>query len=159
MKTENFLKKVNEIKEKNSLDLSVMEDLSIALMNLVSLEEHFLFSFMKTHDKKFLGMLDNVRELRKKLLELIVKKDDDSEKWCISKHLLASSMRLIEIGNRFLHEKKEKEAEEFYEQAAEIYGMFFQVNSNEKMDNIKISKNEEKDIFAKIKHLLKCCIE
>jgi len=47
MKSKNFIKQIQEIKGKNNLDLSLGEDLSIALMNLVSLEEHFLFSFMK----------------------------------------------------------------------------------------------------------------
>ena len=44
MKTENFIKKVEEMKGKDSLDISAWEDLSIGLMNLVSLEEHSFFS-------------------------------------------------------------------------------------------------------------------
>ena len=71
---ENFIKKINEVKEKNELDISVMEDLSIGLMNLISLEEHCFFSFAKTKDDKFLKMLDVARELRKKLMILIVKR-------------------------------------------------------------------------------------
>ena len=78
MKTENFVKKINEIKLKDSLDISAWEDLSIGLMNLVSLEEHCFFSYVKTQDEKFLEMLNIVRELRKKLFVLIVKKDDES---------------------------------------------------------------------------------
>ena len=78
MKTENFIRKINEIKEKNELDISAWEDLSIGLMNLVSLEEHCFFSYAKTKDDKFLKMLDIVRELRKKLMLLIVKKDDEA---------------------------------------------------------------------------------
>ena len=63
MKAENFIKRINEIKNNNNLDLSIGEDLSIGLMNLVSLEEHFLFSFIKTDDKRFLDYLEQVREL------------------------------------------------------------------------------------------------
>src|SRR3990167_7439021 len=108
MRVDNFIKKINETKEKHSLDISAWEDLSVGLMNLVSLEEHCFFSYVKTQDEKFLEMLNIVRELRKKLLALIVKKDDESEKWCMSKHFLASSMRLYEVGNRLLGEGKEK---------------------------------------------------
>ena len=49
MEVDNFIKKIEEIKGKNSLDISAYEDLSIALMNLVSLEEHCFFSYVKTH--------------------------------------------------------------------------------------------------------------
>ena len=160
MRVDNFIKKINETKEKHSLDISAWEDLSIGLMNLVSLEEHCFFSYVRTQDDKFLKMLEAVRELRKKLLALIVKKDDDSEKWCMSKHLLASSMRLFEVGNRLLHEGKEKEAKEMYKDSAELYGLFWALNVEAK-GKIKINEDskETKGIFASIKKLLECCIE
>ncbi len=160
MKVENFIKNINIMKEKSSLDISAWEDLSIGLMNLVSLEEHCFFSYVRTQNDKFLKMLEVVRELRKKLLALIVKKDDDSEKWCMSKHFLASSMRLFEVGNRLLHEGKEKEAKEMYKDSAELYGLFWELNVEAK-GKIKINENskETKGIFASIKKLLECCIE
>ena len=160
MKVDNFIRRINETKEKSSLDISAWEDLSIGLMNLVSLEEHCFFSYVRTQDDKFLKMLEAVRELRKKLLALIVKKDDDSEKWCMSKHLLASSMRLFEVGNRLLHEGKEKEAKEMYKDSAELYGLFWALNTENK-GKIKINEDskETKGIFASIKKLLECCIE
>ena len=172
MKTKNFVKLIENIKEKNALDLSAGEDLSISLMNLVSLEEHAFFSYVKTKDDKFLKILEIVRELRKKLLVLIVKVDDESETWCMSKHFLASSMRLYEVGNRFLHEGKEKEAKSFYEDSAELYGLFWMLNlsgQNKMKKNAKenpamgfesnINKKEEKGIFNTIKKLLDCCKE
>ena len=158
MEVKNFIKKINEIKEKSSLDISAWEDLSIGLMNLVSLEEHCFFSYVKTQDNKFLEMLDIVRELRKKLLALIVKKDDESEKWCMSKHFLASSMRLFEVGNRLLHERKEKEAKEMYKDAAELYGLFWTLNINSKK-KIEIKNKDAKGVFSSIKKLLECCME
>src|SRR3989344_1556296 len=45
---EKLLEKVKKIKESGSFDLSMEEDLSIAIMNLVSLEEHFYFTAEKT---------------------------------------------------------------------------------------------------------------
>jgi len=158
MKTENFVKKINEIKLKDSLDISAWEDLSIGLMNLVSLEEHCFFSYVKTQDEKFLEMLNIVRELRKKLLALIVKKDDESEKWCMSKHFLASSMRLYEVGNRLFGEGKEKEAKELYKDSAELYGLFWKLNLDSK-NKIKLEDKDTKGIFTSIKKLLECCKE
>ena|SRR3989344_4509652 len=162
MKTENFIKKINEIKEKDGLDISAYEDLSIALMNLVSLEEHCFFSYIKTNNEKFLQILNNVRELRKRLLALIVEKDD-SEKWCMSKHFLASSMRLYEVGNRLLQEGKKEDAEKIYKDSGELYGMFWLLNekANDKITSNKISikETESKGIFNSIKKLLECCKE
>src|SRR3989344_2422989 len=97
MKVENFIRKIEEIKSKDKLDLSLGQDLSIGLMNLISLEEHFEFSFMKTNDQRYLQMLEQTRELRKRLLKKIVK-ENYAENWCISKHLLAATMRLTEVG-------------------------------------------------------------
>ena len=68
MKTENFIKSIEEMKKKSGLDLSSAEDLTIGLMNLVSLEEHAFFSYMKTKEPRFLEMLNATRNLRKKLL-------------------------------------------------------------------------------------------
>src|SRR3989338_8260843 len=160
MKVDNFIVKINGMKEKSNFDISAWEDLSIALMNLISLEEHCFFSYVRTQDDKFLKTLEAVRELRKKLLALIVIKDDDSEKWCMSKHFLQSSMRLFEVGNRLLHERKEKEAKEMYKDSAELYGLFWALNSEAKRE-IKINEDgkEAKGIFASIKKLLECCIE
>lgn len=161
MKTDNFVKAINEVKEKNILDLSAWEDLSIGLMNLVSLEEHAFFSYIKTNDKKFFEILENVREMRKELLKLIVKDDDGSEKWCMSKHFLASSMRMFEVGNRMLHEGKKEEADKFYVNSAELYGMFWKLNTDLTGKNMKveIKENEKKSIFGSIKKLLECCKE
>jgi len=39
------------------LDLSSDEDLSIAVMNLISIEEHFFFTYGKTQDPKYLTLL------------------------------------------------------------------------------------------------------
>src|SRR3989344_768987 len=154
---DNFIKKINEVKKKNELDISIMEDLSIGLMNLVSLEEHCFLSYAKTKDEKFLRTLNTTRELRKKLFALIVKKDDESEKWCMSKHFLGASMRLYEVGNRLFHERNEKEAKEMYNDAAELYGLFLELNSGS--GNIKIKDNEKKWIFSSMKRLLECCNE
>ncbi len=159
MKTENFVKTIIEIKEKNQLDLTAGEDLSVALMNLVSLEEHSFFSYIKTNNEKFLEILEICRELRKKILAKIIEKDDDSEKWCMSKHLLASSMRLFEVGNRYLHEGDKEEAKTLYKDAAELYGLFWKLNINNKNKIVNYDDKEKKSFFSSIKKLLDCCKE
>ena len=88
-KVADLVKKVNQYKEKTGVDLSSGEDLSIGLMNLISIEEHLYFSAMKTGKEAYLDILLTVREMRKNLLKQIVK-DPEGEVWCISKHLLAS---------------------------------------------------------------------
>lgn len=160
MKKDNFIKTIDEIKGKDSLDLSLGEDLSIALMNLISLEEHFLFSYMKTKQKKFLEFLEQTREIRKKLLAKIVKKDDESEKWCISKHLLATSMRLTEVGTKYLHDGKKAKAEEVFIEAFNLYSLFWAVNGvgkveeKDKIDETRLSK-----LSQLVKKILDCCKE
>src|SRR3989344_1616530 len=93
-----WLKKIEDVKN-GSIDLSRDEDLSIALMNLISLEEHFYFTAMKTGNRKYLDLLMQVRDMRTKYLAKIVA-NPEGEEWCISKHLLAASMRLIEVGTK-----------------------------------------------------------
>src|SRR3989338_2998445 len=142
------------------------ENLTVALINIISLEEHSFFSYVKTKDEEFLEILEICRELRKRLLAKIVDKNDDSEKWCMSKHLLASSMRMYEVGNRYLHERKTDEAKQSYDDAAELYALFWKLNLGNKTgksivagNSISYEEKEKKSIFSGIKKLLECCKE
>jgi hypothetical protein len=165
MERENFVKKINDLKKANKLDLSTGEDLSIGLMNLVSLEEHFLFSFMKTEEPQYLEFLEQTREVRKRLLAKIVKKDekDFGEQWCISKHLLATSMRLTEVGTKYLHDGKKKDAEEIFMDAFNMYSMFWATNgflgSEKSLSLEKPGKSKMSKLSTKLKSMLDCCKE
>ncbi|MDP2925121.1 MAG: hypothetical protein Q8N99_01990 [Nanoarchaeota archaeon] len=161
MAEKNLIKMIEKIKEKTNLDLSLGEDLSIALMNIISLEEHFLFSYMKTQDERFLEFLEQTRESRKRLLAKIVVKDNDdySEKWCISKHLLSIAMRLSEVGTKLLHDGKKKEAEESFKDAFNFYSLFWIINGvGNSNKNKKINPDKFK-ISQLIKKMLDCCRE
>ena len=68
-----FVEKFDNLKKQNKLDLSSDQDLSIAIMNLVSLEEHFFFTAMKTGKDENLDLLQEVRKMRGELLKKIVK--------------------------------------------------------------------------------------
>ncbi|MDP3917557.1 MAG: LAGLIDADG family homing endonuclease [Candidatus Woesebacteria bacterium] len=78
----NLLDKVEEVTKQKELDLSSGEDLSIGIMNLISIEEHLFFTSQKTKDKKYLDILDEVRLMRTDLLKEIIK-DYEGEVWCL----------------------------------------------------------------------------
>lgn len=159
-----WMARIEQVK-KGEVDLSKDEDLSIALMNLISLEEHFYFTAMKTNNQKYLEMLNSVRDLRKKLLAKIVI-NPKGEEWCISKHLLASSMRLIEVGTKELSKNNVKEANMFFSSAFNLYSLFFAINFGmvetvELKNNLSEQKNSGiLDKFSMIiKKIVDCCKE
>ena len=127
---EEMIEKLDAAKKANPLDLSSDQDLSIALMNLVSLEEHFFFSGAKTGKVGFYDLINTVRTMRKELMERIVQKSsgEDGEVWCISKHLLAASMRIYEVGTKAIGAGKKKEAYEMFQKAYDLYSLFWGLN-------------------------------
>lgn len=119
-----FIKKINELKSGGGVDLSTDEDLSLAIMNLVSLEEHFFFTAKKTNKSNYLDLLNQTREIRKSLLARMIPQNE-GETWCISKHLLAATMRLIEVGTKQYSDGKIEEAKFMFDRAYEVYSMFW----------------------------------
>lgn len=122
-----FIDKIDNLKKDNKLDLSSDQDLSIAVMNLVSLEEHFFFSGAKTGDTKYYDLIKDIREMRKDLLARLVK-EPEAEEWCISKHLLAASMRLAEVGTKELGRGRKTEAYDLFGKAYNLYSLFWGLN-------------------------------
>lgn len=119
-----LLDKINTVRSSGEYDLSMEEDLSIAVMNLISLEEHFFFTGEKTHKPDYFDLLSQTREMRKKLLARLIDKHE-GETWCVSKHLLAATMRLIEVGTK-LHASGDKDkAHETFDQAYKLYTLFW----------------------------------
>ncbi len=120
-----FIKKVEELKKSGSFDLSLDEDLSIAVMNLISLEEHFFFTAEKTKkEDDYLKLLDETRTLRKGLLAKMIPAHE-GETWCISKHLLAATMRLMEVGTKLQTTGKPDEAKQMFRNAYKVYSLFW----------------------------------
>lgn len=124
---QDFMEKMKKIEKNELVDLSSDEDLSIAIMNLISIEEHLFFTYEKTSKSQYLDLLDNVRQMRKPLLKKIVK-DYEGEVWCISKHLLASSMRLMEVGTKMLGKKEKAAAEDLFHKSFQLYSLFWGIN-------------------------------
>src|SRR3989337_1313023 len=105
---EKLLEKVKKIKASGSFDLSMEEDLSIAIMNLISLEEHFFFTAQKTEKTGYYDLLQQTREIRKRLMGRLIDRHE-GETWCVTKHLLAAAMRLIEVGTKLQSDGKTDE--------------------------------------------------
>lgn len=54
----------------------------------------------------------------------------EGEVWCISKHLLASAMRLMEVGTKQQSLGHKEEAYKLFSQAYELYCLFWGLNMN-----------------------------
>lgn len=159
-----LLKAVEKIEVDKNIDLSSGEDLSIGIMNLISIEEHLFYTSQKTKEKKYLDMLNEVRLMRTDLMKRIVK-DPEGEVWCISKHLLSSSMRVMEVGTKELKKGNKKEAEELFEKSYKLYSLFWALNlSSGSLKSPKAPNFPKTDsVFAKFNDLvqkaLDCCRE
>jgi hypothetical protein len=170
-KLQEFIDKVDTMKKQNKMDLSSDQDLSIAIMNLVSIEEHFFFTGAKLGKTAYYDMIKDVREMRKELLQKIIK-EYEGEVWCISKHLLAASMRLMEVGTKQLGMGKEKEAYDLFDKAYHLYSLFWGLNMKllnvgdiKKIDDQALNKEDKakKGFMGKLGELVKkainCCLE
>ncbi len=122
-----FVEKIDQMKKQDKMDLSSDQDLSIAIMNLVSIEEHFFFTAEKTGKDEYLDLLQEVRKMRGELLRKIIK-EYEGEVWCISKHLLAASMRLMEVGTKQQGMGNKEQAKEMFQKSYDLYGMFWALN-------------------------------
>lgn len=114
-----FVERLDNAKKVNPKDLSSDQDLTIAIMNLISIEEHLIFSGAKTGKTSFYDLIEEVRELRKNLMQKIIPQYE-GEVWCISKHLLASSMRLMEVGTKQQSLGNKAEADKLFNNAYEF---------------------------------------
>jgi hypothetical protein len=166
-----LIEKVQKLKDTGELDLSMEEDLSIAIMNLISLEEHFYFTAEKTEKNEYFDLLEQTREIRKQLLAKMIDKRE-GETWCIAKHLLAATMRMMEVGTKLQSSSKKEEARDMFKKAYEIYSLFWalrlkliNVSDVKKVEDSQLSIHDKsssskpmtkEDIISK---LVDCCKE
>ena len=146
-----FVERIDATKKKNPKDLSSDQDLTIAIMNLISIEEHLIFSGAKTGKNSFYDLVQEVRELRKNLMLKIIP-SYEGEVWCISKHLLAASMRLMEVGTKQQSMNHKEEAYKLFTQAYDLYCLFWGLNMN--LVNIDGAKWQE-DSLEKVQKEVK----
>lgn len=124
-----FVERIDATKKVNPKDLSSDQDLTIAIMNLISIEEHLVFSGAKTGKNSFYDLIEEVRELRKTLMQKVIPQYE-GEVWCISKHLLASAMRLMEVGTKQQSLGHKEEAYKLFSQSYDLYCLFWGLNMN-----------------------------
>lgn len=143
---EDFDKLVASFKDQKGADLSLAEDLSLAVMNLISLEEHFFFTAVKTGNDSYFDTASEIRNLRKESMEALVSRHE-GETWCATKHLLASTMRLIEVANRLQADGKKEEAKNMYYRAYKTYSIFWALRLKliSVKDATKVESLENKD--------------
>jgi len=171
----NLLEKVEKLTKENKLDLSSGEDLSIGIMNLIAIEEHLFYTSQKTGKQKYLDILNEVRVMRTELLKEIIK-DYEGEVWCISKHLLAASMRVMEVGTKELKKGNIDKAWSLFEKSYQLYSLFWGLNLGiVKTDKVKrdkaevnlvdekLEKSESVSLFSKLGQMVQkaidCCKE
>jgi len=168
---EEVFAKLLALKKSGGIDLSTDEDLSLAVMNLVSLEEHFFFTGEKTGKNEYFAFVHDVREMRKKLLARLMP-NNEGETWCIAKHLLAATMRLMEVGTKLQRDNQHNRASETFDQAYQLYSMFWAIrlklidlSAVKKIADKQLNKHDQKaseqpwtreDLVAK---LVDCCDE
>ena len=179
-----FVEKLDNAKKVNPKDLSSDQDLSIGIMNLISIEEHLMFSGAKTGKTEFYDLINEIREQRKQMMQKIIP-SYEGEVWCISKHLLASSMRLFEVGTKALAAGDKENAYDLFNRSYDLYCIFWGLNMGmltgsdvkwvKKKEVNKIEQNDDvpandedteqdpKNGMSKLKNWVKkavnCCIE
>lgn len=161
---EELIEKVNKLKATGELDLSMEEDLSIAVMNLISLEEHFFFTAEKTGKSEYFDLLGQTREMRKQLLAKMIDAHE-GETWCITKHLLAATMRMMEVGTKLLSSGKKEESRDMFKKAYEIYSLFWALRlkliSVDEMKKTSKKSDPDKPMTKEdlLSKLVDCCKE
>ncbi len=141
-----FVERIDSSKKVNPKDLSSDQDLTIAIMNLISIEEHLVFSGAKTGKNSFYDLIEDIRETRKTLMQKIIPAYE-GEVWCISKHLLASSMRLMEVGTKQQSMGNKEQAYDLFGKAYDLYCLFWGLNMNMlNVDDVKWIKDSTDDI-------------
>ena len=141
-----FVERIDSSKKVNPKDLSSDQDLTIAIMNLISIEEHLVFSGAKTGKTAYYDLIEEVREKRKNLMQKVIPQYE-GEVWCISKHLLASSMRLMEVGTKQQSLGHKEAAYDLFNQSYELYCLFWGLNMNMlNIDDVKWVKDNVEDV-------------
>jgi len=168
-----LLIKVEKLTKDNKLDLSSDEDLSIGIMNLISIEEHLFFTAQKTGKDSYYTLLNEVRKMRTELMGRMIK-EYEGEVWCISKHLLSASMRLMEVGTKQLGQGNSEDAAALFTKSYHLYSLFWALRWNMTTpdtlhEGIEVSvepapsRKKHKNMFSKFGELVKkavnCCKE
>lgn len=171
-----FMSKVKAAEAGHEMDLASGEDLSMAVMNLIAIEEHMFFNANKTGKTKYFELLNEAREMRKVLMKMLIP-DYEGEVWCTSKHLLAASMRVMEVGTKYQTKGDTTTAYDLFKKSYDLYNLFWGINlgmtDTKSISSSKIQQNEptkeqpleikKNDMLGKLSgaigKILDCCRE
>lgn len=141
-----YVEKIDAAKKVNPKDLSSDQDLTIGIMNLISIEEHLMFSGAKTGKTSYYDLIEQVREIRKQLMQKVIP-EYEGEVWCISKHLLSASMRLMEVGTKQQSLGHKQEAYKLFDRSYELYCLFWGLNMKLlNMEDVKWIEDSFEDV-------------
>lgn len=174
---QSLIGRAKQLLAEHKLDLSSDEDLSIAAMNLISIEEHLFFTGEKTGKPAYFDIINEVRAIRKETMKQLLP-EYEGEVWCIAKHLLAASMRLMEVGTKKLQDGNKDAARRLFDQSFSLYSLFWSVrlkmndptasgaaasavSSTGAADRMEIAQEEKKEAAVKefVSKLVDCCGE
>ncbi len=154
-----LIARIEQLKQTGGPDLSTAEDLSLAVMNLISLEEHFFFTGMKTAKDGYFDTAQDVRDVRKQLLARLMP-HHEGETWCVSKHLLAATMRMMEAGNKLQSEGRKEDAKAMFDNAYKIYSIFWALKLDlVGVEAVKATAKKSSRIEDLVGQLANCCDE
>jgi len=105
---------------------SYQTDLTWSLMNLISITEHLAFTGAKTHKNAYYDLIGNVQIIIQKLF---IQLNITAELEPISRNLLATSMRLMEVGTKQWSLHEEALAQDFFLRAYELQILFGTLNN------------------------------
>lgn len=119
----------------DATDVSLFFDLAHALMNIIEMEEHTTFSYVKTGDEKYAYLIPKLRLLRARLLNILnFKMRDGSEAWCLGKHLFSAWYRCYEVVEKLLQSGNLEIAEELRTIPLELLEIYVYLKSQESRD-------------------------
>ena len=165
------IEQLRTLDDQGKVDLSSDEDLCVGVMNLISIEEHLFFTGEKTGKSEYFTTLNAIREMRKELLNKLLQ-EYEGEVWCIAKHLLAASMRLMEVGTKRLSEGNRQEAQDLFNKSYELYSLFWAgklgsigslpaEGTKEKSPDRSLEQHEELNhrLCEQVGAAINCCVE
>lgn len=120
-------------KKVNPLDLSSDQDLTIALMNLIAIEDEYYVTGAKN------GLGQMVHDIRARLMARIV----PASRMDLSVRLLGRAMHMIDDGIRVLADDNQVAAYAMFDGAYELYSLFWGLNMGLVSENEILKSNVE----------------
>lgn len=104
-------------------DVGFIDDAIFYLQNMIAAETHALESYVSTKDEKWIDIAKKLRRNRSKRMYRLIP-ENQGELYCLSKHLLACSMALKELGNRYTEDDEEELAKECFKESTLYESLF-----------------------------------